>query len=164
MRRLGVLLAAGIVLLASAASAQVVRVGDLNTRQIRALDRERTVVFLQGAGPRPLIRPDAAKVVSGGGTPGQPQLKLLDPVVNLVPVQAEKSGGVGLIPVGPLEGLPHERALDGLEIDPAGGQHEEVRRLLARTGPEIRRLEDGRPAQHDGALDRVSELGDISRP
>lgn len=29
-------------------SAQVVRVADLNTRQIRALDRERTVVFLQG--------------------------------------------------------------------------------------------------------------------
>jgi creatinine amidohydrolase/Fe(II)-dependent formamide hydrolase-like protein len=29
-------------------SAQVVRVGDLNTRQIRALDRSKTVVFLQG--------------------------------------------------------------------------------------------------------------------
>ena len=30
------------------ASAEVVRVGDLNTRQIRALDRDKTVVFLQG--------------------------------------------------------------------------------------------------------------------
>ncbi len=30
------------------ASAQVLHVGDLNTRQIRALDRDRTVVFLQG--------------------------------------------------------------------------------------------------------------------
>ena len=30
------------------AQAQVVRVGDLNTRQIRALDRNKTVVFLQG--------------------------------------------------------------------------------------------------------------------
>jgi creatinine amidohydrolase len=30
------------------ASAQVLHVGDLNTREIRALDRERTVVFLQG--------------------------------------------------------------------------------------------------------------------
>ena len=30
------------------ASAQVVKIGDLNTRQIRALDRSRTVVFLQG--------------------------------------------------------------------------------------------------------------------
>ena len=36
------------VAVASAASAQVVRVGDLTTRQIRALDRDRTVVFLQG--------------------------------------------------------------------------------------------------------------------
>jgi creatinine amidohydrolase len=36
------------VLLGCGASAQVVRVGDLNTRQIRALDRDRTVVFLQG--------------------------------------------------------------------------------------------------------------------
>jgi creatinine amidohydrolase/Fe(II)-dependent formamide hydrolase-like protein len=30
------------------ASAQVLRVGDLNTREIRALDRDKTVVFLQG--------------------------------------------------------------------------------------------------------------------
>ncbi len=46
MRR-GVFLLA-IALIGSSASAQVVRVADLNTRQIRALDRERTVVFLQG--------------------------------------------------------------------------------------------------------------------
>jgi creatinine amidohydrolase/Fe(II)-dependent formamide hydrolase-like protein/ketosteroid isomerase-like protein len=37
-----------MVLVGSGASAEVVRVGDLNTRQIRALDRNRTVVFLQG--------------------------------------------------------------------------------------------------------------------
>jgi creatinine amidohydrolase/Fe(II)-dependent formamide hydrolase-like protein/ketosteroid isomerase-like protein len=37
-----------MVLAGSGASAEVVRVGDLNTRQVRALDRERTVVFLQG--------------------------------------------------------------------------------------------------------------------
>ena len=37
-----------MVLAGSNASADVVRVGDLNTRQIRALDRDRTVVFLQG--------------------------------------------------------------------------------------------------------------------
>jgi creatinine amidohydrolase len=37
-----------MVLVGSGASAGVVRVGDLNTRQIRALDRNRTVVFLQG--------------------------------------------------------------------------------------------------------------------
>lgn len=37
-----------MTLIGSAASAEVVRVGDLNTRQIRALDRDRTVVFLQG--------------------------------------------------------------------------------------------------------------------
>src|SRR5688572_18185598 len=37
-----------IVLVGTDASADVVRVGDLNTRQIRALDRNRTVVFLQG--------------------------------------------------------------------------------------------------------------------
>ena len=37
-----------MVLIASGASAEVLRVGDLNTRQIRALDRNRTVVFLQG--------------------------------------------------------------------------------------------------------------------
>jgi len=43
-----VLIAACTVLTGSTASAQVVRVGDLNTRQIRALDRTRTVVFLQG--------------------------------------------------------------------------------------------------------------------
>jgi creatinine amidohydrolase/Fe(II)-dependent formamide hydrolase-like protein/ketosteroid isomerase-like protein len=36
------------VLIASSASAEIVRVGDLNTRQIRALDRNKTVVFLQG--------------------------------------------------------------------------------------------------------------------
>ena len=35
-------------LFASAASAQVVQVGDLNTQQIAALDRAKTVVFLQG--------------------------------------------------------------------------------------------------------------------
>ena len=43
-----VVVALAVVLAGSGASAQVVRVGDLNTRQIRALDRERTVVFLQG--------------------------------------------------------------------------------------------------------------------
>src|SRR5262245_26260596 len=37
-----------IALSGSVASAQVVKVGDLNTRQIRALDRDRTVVLLQG--------------------------------------------------------------------------------------------------------------------
>ena len=37
-----------MVLVASGASAEVVRVADLNTRQIRALDRAKTVVFLQG--------------------------------------------------------------------------------------------------------------------
>lgn len=37
-----------MVLAGSGASAEVVRVADLNTRQIRALDRDRTVVFLQG--------------------------------------------------------------------------------------------------------------------
>jgi creatinine amidohydrolase/Fe(II)-dependent formamide hydrolase-like protein/ketosteroid isomerase-like protein len=37
-----------LLLAGSGASAQVVRVGDLNTRQIRALDRDKTVVFLQG--------------------------------------------------------------------------------------------------------------------
>ena len=36
------------VLVGSVASAEVVRIADLNTRQIRALDRSRTVVFLQG--------------------------------------------------------------------------------------------------------------------
>jgi len=42
---------AGASLLAAAAttSAQVLRVRDLNTRQIRALDRDRTVVFLPGS-------------------------------------------------------------------------------------------------------------------
>ena len=38
----------GLLLATSSISAQVVRLGDLNTRQIRALDREKTVVFLQG--------------------------------------------------------------------------------------------------------------------
>jgi creatinine amidohydrolase len=36
------------VLAGSRVSAEVLRVGELNTRQIRALDREKTVVFLQG--------------------------------------------------------------------------------------------------------------------
>ena len=40
--------ALAMALNAGVAAGQVVRVGDLNTRQIRALDRERTVVFLQG--------------------------------------------------------------------------------------------------------------------
>lgn len=43
--------AAGLCLLllaATTASAQVLRVGDLNTKQIAALDRAKTVVFLQG--------------------------------------------------------------------------------------------------------------------
>jgi creatinine amidohydrolase/Fe(II)-dependent formamide hydrolase-like protein/ketosteroid isomerase-like protein len=37
-----------VIFAGSTASAQVVRVGDLNTRQIRALDRAKTVIFLQG--------------------------------------------------------------------------------------------------------------------
>ena len=37
-----------LTLVGSGASAEVVRVGDLNTRQIRALDRDKTVVLLQG--------------------------------------------------------------------------------------------------------------------
>ena len=43
-------LAVGVCLLLPAAtiSAQVVRLADLNTRQIQALDRQKTVVFLQG--------------------------------------------------------------------------------------------------------------------
>jgi creatinine amidohydrolase/Fe(II)-dependent formamide hydrolase-like protein/ketosteroid isomerase-like protein len=43
-----VVLVLAMVLVGSGASAEVVRVADLNTRQIRALDRDRTVVFLQG--------------------------------------------------------------------------------------------------------------------
>jgi creatinine amidohydrolase/Fe(II)-dependent formamide hydrolase-like protein len=42
------LLAACSILLATTATAQVRHVGDLNTRQIRALDRAKTVVILQG--------------------------------------------------------------------------------------------------------------------
>lgn len=38
----------GLLFVASTASAQVLRVGDLNATQIAALDRARTVVFLQG--------------------------------------------------------------------------------------------------------------------
>lgn len=40
--------ACAMLVAAPAASAQVVRIGDLNTGQIRALDRDRTVVILQG--------------------------------------------------------------------------------------------------------------------
>lgn len=43
-----VVLFLAVIFAGSGASAEVVRVGDLNTRQIRALDRDRTVVFLQG--------------------------------------------------------------------------------------------------------------------
>jgi creatinine amidohydrolase/Fe(II)-dependent formamide hydrolase-like protein/ketosteroid isomerase-like protein len=43
-----VVLVLAMALAGAGASAQVVRIGDLNTRQIRALDREKTVVFLQG--------------------------------------------------------------------------------------------------------------------
>jgi creatinine amidohydrolase/Fe(II)-dependent formamide hydrolase-like protein len=42
------LAAVSLLVAGTTASAQVLRVGDLNTRQIRALDRDRTVVFLQG--------------------------------------------------------------------------------------------------------------------
>ena len=42
------LAALSMLLAGPTVSAQVVRVGDLNTRQIRDLDRDRTVVFLQG--------------------------------------------------------------------------------------------------------------------
>jgi creatinine amidohydrolase/Fe(II)-dependent formamide hydrolase-like protein/ketosteroid isomerase-like protein len=45
--RLGVF-ALTILLASAGASAQVVRVAELNTRQIRALDRDKTVVFLPG--------------------------------------------------------------------------------------------------------------------
>ena len=49
MRTRSVVVITLCALLASwTAGAQVLRVGDLNTRQIRALDREKTVVFLQG--------------------------------------------------------------------------------------------------------------------
>ena len=41
-------LATALLCSATVASAQVVRLADLNTRQIRALDRDKTVVFLQG--------------------------------------------------------------------------------------------------------------------
>ncbi|HUQ89609.1 MAG TPA: creatininase family protein [Vicinamibacterales bacterium] len=37
-----------LLLAAATASAQVIRVADLNTREIRALDRDKTIVFLQG--------------------------------------------------------------------------------------------------------------------
>jgi creatinine amidohydrolase/Fe(II)-dependent formamide hydrolase-like protein len=37
-----------LLLASQSVSAQVVRLADLNTRQIRALDRSRTVVFLSG--------------------------------------------------------------------------------------------------------------------
>lgn len=43
-----VVFALALALVASDASAQLVGVADLNTRQIRALDRDRTVVILQG--------------------------------------------------------------------------------------------------------------------
>ena len=45
--RVGVLLTCAL-LLGRALPAQVLQVGDLNTRQILALDRARTVVILQG--------------------------------------------------------------------------------------------------------------------
>ena len=44
----GVVLFCCVLFVAPWSSAQVLRVGDLNTRQIRSLDRSRTVVFLQG--------------------------------------------------------------------------------------------------------------------
>ena len=48
MKLIRLVFAAVMVLAGSDVRAQVVRVGDLNTRQIRALDRSKTVVFLQG--------------------------------------------------------------------------------------------------------------------
>src|SRR3954470_23615830 len=43
-----IVLATCLLSLAMPASAQIVRVGDLNTTQIRALDRSKTVVLLSG--------------------------------------------------------------------------------------------------------------------
>lgn len=48
MRHRVAVVAAGCLLFAPALSSQVLHVADLNTRQIRALDRNRTVVILQG--------------------------------------------------------------------------------------------------------------------
>ncbi len=48
MRRRGTLLLIASIVFARALPAQILNVGDLNTRQIRELDRSRTVVVLQG--------------------------------------------------------------------------------------------------------------------
>ena len=48
MRHRATIVVAGCLLFAHALSSQVLHVADLNTRQIRALDRQRTVVILQG--------------------------------------------------------------------------------------------------------------------
>src|SRR5712691_8506007 len=50
------------------------------------------------------------------------ELKLLDPVANLVPVQSQERGGTCLVPTGPLERLNEQRAFELLEIDAGGGE------------------------------------------
>jgi len=49
MRAVASVVLCAVLALPSAAGAQVLRVGELNTRQIRALDRAKTVVILQGS-------------------------------------------------------------------------------------------------------------------
>src|SRR6185369_10078835 len=45
------------------------------------------------------------------------ELELLDAVADLVAVQAEHAGGLGLVPSAPFERLDHQRAFELLEID-----------------------------------------------
>ena len=46
------------------------------------------------------------------------ELELLHPVPHLVTVEPEEPSGLGLVPVGELEGLTHEVLLERLEVQP----------------------------------------------
>src|SRR5687767_14329185 len=50
------------------------------------------------------------------------ELELLDPVTNLIPVQAQERGGARLVPAGPLERLNEQRSFELFEIDAGGRQ------------------------------------------
>ena len=51
----------------------------------------------------------------GAATELPPELELLDPITDLVPIEPEQRGDPGLVPAGSLQGLHDQVTLDGLD-------------------------------------------------
>src|SRR5262245_51098791 len=98
---------------------------------------------------------------------GALERELLDPIADLVAIEAQERGGLGLVPAGAFERLNHQRPLELLEVETGGRQLDLAAKPDATDGAargEVLDREHRVLRQQHRALDGVPQLADVAGP